>query len=66
MITVVITPDTTDGSTSAVPSIAAWVVLGEAVTLAQALSMSVVLVALGVLAYREAREDRVVLDDALT
>ncbi len=47
-------------------SIAAWVFLGEAVTLAQALSMSVVLVALGVLAYREAREDRVVLDDALT
>ncbi len=46
-------------------SIAAWVFLGEALTLAQVLSMSVVLVALGVLAYREAREDHVVLDDAL-
>ncbi len=46
-------------------SFAAWVFLGEAVSLAQALWMSVVLVALGVLAYREAREDHVVLDDAL-
>lgn len=46
-------------------SIAAWVFLGEALTLAQVLWMSVVLVALGVLAYREAREDHVVVDDAL-
>ncbi len=46
-------------------SIAAWVFLGEAVTLAQALSMSVVLVALGVLAYREAREDHLIVADAL-
>ena len=46
-------------------SIAAWVFLGEAVTQAQALSMSVVLVARGVHAYPDAREDHVVVDDAL-
>ena len=37
-------------------SIAAWVFLGEALSLPQALSMSVVVAALGVLAYSEARE----------
>ena len=44
-------------------TIAAWVFLGETVSLAQAVSMGVVVVALAVLAYSEARE--LPLDDAL-
>ncbi|MEN9645202.1 MAG: hypothetical protein RL238_1871 [Actinomycetota bacterium] len=44
-------------------TIAAWVFLGETVSLAQAVSMGVVVVALGVLAYSEARQ--IPLDDAL-
>jgi drug/metabolite transporter (DMT)-like permease len=46
-------------------ALAAWVFLDQPVTLAQMLWMAVVLVALGVLAYREAREDILVVDDAL-
>lgn len=46
-------------------AVAAWVFLDQAVTVAQALCMGVVLVALGVLAYREARDDVLVVDDAL-
>jgi drug/metabolite transporter (DMT)-like permease len=46
-------------------SIWAWVFLGESLSVAQALSMMVVVVALGVLAYSEARENRVVVDEAL-
>jgi drug/metabolite transporter (DMT)-like permease len=44
-------------------TIAAWVFLGETVSLAQAVSMGVVVVALAVLAYSEARE--IPFDDAL-
>ena len=44
-------------------TIAAWVFLGETVSLAQAVSMGVVVVALAVLAYNESRQ--VPLDDAL-
>jgi drug/metabolite transporter (DMT)-like permease len=39
-------------------SIIAWIFLGQSMTLGQALSMAVVLAALGVLAYREARESQ--------
>jgi drug/metabolite transporter (DMT)-like permease len=46
-------------------SIAAWVFLGEAVSLPQALSMGVVLAALATLAYREARDGVVTVDDGL-
>jgi drug/metabolite transporter (DMT)-like permease len=44
-------------------TIAAWVFLGETVSLAQAVSMGVVVVALAVLAYSEAR--KIPFDDAL-
>ena len=47
-------------------AIAAWVFLGEEVSLVQALAMAVVLVALGVLAYREAREGDITVDEAVT
>jgi len=47
-------------------AIAAWVFLGEEVSLVQALAMGVVLVALGVLAYREAREGDIAIDEAVT
>ena len=47
-------------------AIAAWVFLGEEVSLVQALAMGVVLIALGVLAYREAREGEIAIDEAVT
>ncbi len=46
-------------------SIAAWVFLGERVTAVQALAMGVVLVALGFLAWREAREVGVDVGEAV-
>ena len=46
-------------------TIAAWVFLGEKVSLLQALAMLVVLAALGVLAYREARDVGLALDEAI-
>lgn len=46
-------------------SIAAWAILGEAVSVVQAVAMLIVLAALGVLAYREAREGDVVVDEAM-
>lgn len=46
-------------------SIAAWVLLGERMSLGQGISMAVVVGALGVLAQREAREVDVALDEAL-
>jgi drug/metabolite transporter (DMT)-like permease len=46
-------------------TIAAWVFLGEKVSLLQALAMLVVLGALGVLAYREARDVGLALDEAI-
>jgi drug/metabolite transporter (DMT)-like permease len=39
-------------------SIVAWIFLGQSMTLGQSLSMAVVLLALCVLAYHEAREGR--------
>lgn len=47
-------------------SIAAWVFLGERVSLVQAVAMSAVLAALGWLAVREARESMLVLDEAVS
>jgi drug/metabolite transporter (DMT)-like permease len=47
-------------------SIAAWVFLGEEMSLAQALSMAVVAGALAVLAYSEARDDTVIVDEAIS
>lgn len=46
-------------------SVAAWVLLGERMTLGQGISMTVVIGALGVLAQREAREGDVALDEAV-
>ena len=46
-------------------TIAAWVFLGEKVSLLQALAMLVVLAALGVLAYRVARDVGLALDEAI-
>ena len=43
----------------------AWLFLDEAVSAAQVAAMSVVVVALAILAYSEARESRLVLDEAL-
>jgi drug/metabolite transporter (DMT)-like permease len=47
-------------------SIAAWVFLGEAMSVAQMVSMGVVLVALCVLAYDEARDGKVIIEDGLS
>ena len=47
-------------------SIAAWVFLGEAMSVAQMASMGVVLVALCVLAYDEARDGKVIIEDGLS
>jgi drug/metabolite transporter (DMT)-like permease len=47
-------------------SIAAWVFLGERVSFVQGVAMLVVLVALGYLASREAREANLALDEAVT
>jgi len=46
-------------------TVAAWVFLGEKVSLLQAIAMGVVLAALGVLAYREARDVGLALDEAI-
>ncbi len=46
-------------------TIAAWVFLGEKVSLVQGVAMGVVLVALGVLAWREARDVGLALDEAI-
>jgi drug/metabolite transporter (DMT)-like permease len=43
----------------------AWLFLDEAVSAAQVAAMSVVVVALAILAYSEARESRIALDEAL-
>jgi drug/metabolite transporter (DMT)-like permease len=47
-------------------AIAAWVILDEQVSLGQAVAMVVVLAALGVLAWREAREAGLALDEAIS
>lgn len=47
-------------------AVAAWVFLGQAVTFWQAVAMGVVLVALASLAYREASEGEVELDEAVS
>jgi drug/metabolite transporter (DMT)-like permease len=46
-------------------AIAAWVFLGEKVGLVQGIAMGVVLVSLGVLAWREARDVGLTLDEAI-
>lgn len=46
-------------------AIAAWIFLGERMTLVQGISMGAVLASLGVLGYREAREVDLVLDEAM-
>ncbi len=46
-------------------TVAAWAILGERVSLGQALAMLVVLAALAVLAWREAREVGLALDEAI-
>jgi drug/metabolite transporter (DMT)-like permease len=43
----------------------AWLLLDEGVSTAQVAAMCVVVVALAILAYSEARESRLVLDEAL-
>jgi drug/metabolite transporter (DMT)-like permease len=47
-------------------SVAAWAFLGEEVGLVQGLAMAVVLAALGVLAYTEARDVGLALDEAVS
>lgn len=47
-------------------TVAAWAILGERVSLGQAVAMVVVLAALGVLAWREAREAGLALDEAIS
>lgn len=47
-------------------SIAAWVILGQGMALAQSLAMAVVLAALCTLAYREARDGAIVVGDGLS
>jgi len=46
-------------------SIAAWVFLGERMSLVQSIAMGAVLAALGVLGYREARDAKLPLDEAM-